>query len=894
MKKNNWHSLPLTEVYKLLNSGINGISFQDASERQKKMGLNELPTDSKLNGFKILFSQLSSPLVYILIAAAIISAFLQDGVDTVVILIAVLINTVVGFYQEYKANKAMSYLKKLIDLKAKVLREGNEIKIKSNQLVPGDIIYLDPGDKIQADCRLISIDNLQINEAALTGESLPSTKSVKNIDIGTALADRKNMVYSGTIVSSGKGMAIVCETGLNTELGKITKLVAATNEADTPLQKQLKKLSKTLSYFVIIITALIITIGVFQGRPIFAFGEAAREGMLSTAAALAVAAIPEGLLVSVTTILAIGMQAIFRKKSLVRKLIAAETLGSVSIICTDKTGTLTQGNMEVNKIVTFDRETSKHQYENIETLKDHDLIEKISLLCNNAVIENPNEPLENWKMIGDSTEKALLLSAIQTGMPYKKIRADQPKLTELSFNSERKFMVSLHQLDDKSNVMYAKGAPEKIISMASKVRINGKKEILTPAKTNELKKRYEKLTAEGLRLLAFAYRQVPKSKHIDDIEKELNDFIFVGFVALKDPLRPGIKETFALAKAAGIRPIIVTGDHQLTTRAILQELGIKIEAHNIIEGAELDKLSDEELSKKVKSIDIYARVEPRHKLRIIQAWQQKGEVVAMTGDGINDAPALKSADIGIALGSGTDVAKETSDMILLDNNFKTIIAAVEQGRVIYDNIRKVIVYLLADSFSEIILVGGSLLLYLPLPILPAQIIWINLIADGFPNLALTMEAGEKDIMSNPPRKKNEKILNSEMKALIFIIGIFSDLIMLALFYILCQSQIAELSHIRTIIFAAVGLDSLVYVFSCRSLRHSILTSNPFSNVYLVAAVLIGFALQITAIYQPGLANIFGNVPLGLYDWLLVTSLTLIKITGIELTKHHFIIKRKYA
>lgn len=894
MKKNEWHSLTINECYAILNSSPNGLTSDVAADRLQKNGPNELPTEKNLAGLKIFLRQLSSPLVYVLIAAAMISGFLGDSVDTVIILIAVMINAIVGFYQEYKANKSITLLRKLVDLKAKVLRNGNEIRIKSSLLVPGDIVYFDPGDKIQADCRLISVDGLEINEASLTGESLPVVKTIDRVDVGKPLIERCNMVYSGTIISSGRGMGIVCETGIKTELGMITGLVRDTVDEKTPLQTQLKKFSKTLSYIVVTITAAIVIIGFIQGRPIFAFGDAAREGMLSTAAALAVAAIPEGLLVSVTAILAIGMQAIFRKKSLVRRLVAAETLGSVSIICTDKTGTLTEGKMEVNKIVTFDQEILKHKYENIESLKDHDLIIKIALLCNNAVIENANEPLAAWKIIGDPTEQALLLSSIQTGMPYEDIRRIQPKIKELSFNSDRKFMVTLHPLNKSHDVMYAKGAPEKIFALANQVRINGKKEELTAEKINILKHRYEQLTAEGLRVLAFAYRQIPRNSKIVSIESKLNDFIFVGFVALKDPLRPGIKETFKLAISAGIRPIIVTGDHRLTTTAIVKELGLKIHASNILEGQELDKISEQELVKMVNSIDIYARVEPRHKLRIIKAWQNKGQVVAMTGDGINDAPALKAADIGIALGSGTDVAKETADIILLDNNFKTIIAAVEQGRIIYDNIRKVIVYLLADSFSEIILVGGSLLLYLPLPLLPAQIIWINLIADGFPNLALTLETGEKDIMSNKPRKKDEKILNREMKALIFIIGIITDLIMLTLFYLLYTYKVADLSHIRTIIFAAVGLDSLIYVFSCRSLRHSIFTSNPFSNSYLILAVIIGFILQVTAIYQFNLAYLFGNVPLGFHDWLLVVSMSMIKIVGIEITKHHFIIKNSYV
>ncbi|MFA5022168.1 MAG: cation-transporting P-type ATPase [Patescibacteria group bacterium] len=893
MAKVLWHVLAQPKVLSSLKADKNGLSQAEAEKRIKKFGLNKLPEEKPETGLVIFLNQLKSPLVYVLLGAAAISFILQDFVDMAVILITVFINIVLGFYQENRAYKAIYFLKKLIDFKAKILRDKQTIETNAINLVPGDIIILKAGDKIPADCRLLSLDNFLVNEATLTGESIPVEKSLELSGKGAVLAERKNMVYSGTIVARGKATAVVCETGINTELGQITKLVAKTKKEKTPLQLQLEVFSRYLIYAVLAICTILIVIGKLQGRAIFGFGQAAREGMLNTAAAIAVAAIPEGLSISVTVILAIGMQAILKRKSLVRHLVAAETLGSVSIICTDKTGTLTEGKMQVAKIITAETETNSRglkPYVHSDLLADKDLIFKMSLLCSDAVLENPEAELEEQKIIGDPTETALLLAALQNGIPYQQIHKQQPRLAELPFDSENKYMATLNQLDSQNQVLYVKGAGEKIFGMISQLRINGKKESVNEAKLKLLKVKYERLTNQGLRVLAFAYKKIPNQKDLK-IKTELNNLIFVGFVALQDPLRPETKDTIKLAQKAGIRTIMVTGDHKLTAKAIYRELGFEISEKNILEGHQLEQMSDEELEKIVENIDIYARVEPHHKLRIVDAWQKKGEVVAMTGDGVNDAAAIKSADIGIALGSGTDVAKETSDLILLDNNFKTIITAIERGRIIFDNIKKSILYLLSDSFSEIILISGALILGLPLPILPAQIIWVNMIDDGFPSLALTLEKGDENVMSYKPRRKKEKILDSEMKILIFGISAMTNLILLALFYYLFKTEVFDLAHIRTLIFSMLGLESLLYVFSCRNLRRSIFKSNPFSNLYLVAAVLAGLGLQLMAIYHPFLQKIFETVNLGLIDWVIIIILNLIQLAGIELVKYYFISKK---
>lgn len=893
MKETIWHFLPIASVYRTLLSSAKGLTAKEAERRQHKFGLNKLPEQIKFSVFQIIINQIKSPLVYVLLGAAALTLVLQDYTDTTVILIAVFINTVLGFYQEYKANKSVEYLKKLIDYKARVLRNGNEIEIPSTHVVPGDILFLSAGDKIPADARLITIDSFEVVESSLTGESVPSVKSLKKINKGSGIGDRKNMVFSGTVVSKGKAVAVVVATGIHTELGKITRLVNSAEEENTPLQLQLSQFSKMLTIVVLAIGVFVVILGAVQGQPILGIGAEGKYGMINTAVALAVAAIPEGLLVSVTAILALGMQAIARQKALVRKLLAAETLGSVSIICTDKTGTLTEGKMQVGSIITANDEfvtKDKMHYVHSGKLQDQDLLMKISILCNDAAIENPDDQLEKWRIIGDPTETALVMGATAAGIPYNEIHASQQRLSEIPFDSEIKYMACLNRYSKKENVIYIKGAPEKVLEMCTRVRTKGKKNIFSEKQKKLFLKRIDSLTNQGLRVLAFSYKRVGEN-HKQLEESNLNSMIFAGLIALKDPLRKEAKETFYLAKKAGIQLVIVTGDHKLTAKAIVSELGISVPEKSVITGEELDKISDSRLNKIIRKIQIFARVEPRHKMRIINAWQKLNAVVAMTGDGVNDAPALKAADIGIALGSGTDVAKETADMILLDNNFKTIIAAIQRGRVIFDNIRKVVLYLLVDSFSEIVLIVSALIMGLPLPLLPAQIIWINLVADGLPNLALTAEKAEKEVMKDKPRKKNTKILNFEMKILITIITVVTNIVLVALFVFLLNVQ-EDIIHIRSIIFTAMAVDSLLYVFSCRSLRHSVFTQNPFSNPYLVLAVVVGFGLQIFGIYAPVMQRFLDVVPLSMYDWLIVVFLAVIKIICIEFLKFMLIVRKK--
>jgi len=893
MKTENWHNLNTKETLNILKSSEAGLSTEEAEKRLKKYGKNKLPEKKKFSQLEIALSQLKSPLVYILLVAALVTFMLEHFVDTGVILVAVILNTVVGFIQETKAEKSLEKLKQMVKHRTRVLRDGIEKEINAENIAPGDIIMFRAGDKISADGRILEAHELEVDEASLTGESVPVNKVAEISKHTSASQSKKNMVYMGTAVVKGRGMMVVSSTGTETKFGQIALLLKETKKEKTPLQIKLAKFSQLFSVLTAVIVVVIFAIGIYRGHGV--------SEMFTTSVAIAVAAIPEGLLVAVTVILAIGMQRILKKGSLVRKLIAAETLGSTTVICTDKTGTLTMGKMQVDHIVTMDATFSldnKTRGKIIEEEKrklDHIVAVKIGMICNNAVIENPNDELEKWKIHGDYTEQALLQSGISVGFDSQEIKKDFVRINEIPFSSERKFMATLNKSVSGEYEVYVKGAPEEIINRSTHLLINGKKKQMTEDDLRFLKKEQDNLSKKGLRVISVAFK--PADENITGDFKEENDddivnkLIFVGLIAIKDPLRPEAKNTIKLAKDAGIKTIMITGDNRLTAKTIANELGMNVEDNNILEGAQLDQMSTKEFSNIVSKIKVYARVSPSHKSRIVDAWQSKGEVVAMTGDGVNDAPALKSADIGVALGSGTEVAQETADIVLLDNNFKTIITAVEQGRVIYENIRKVILYLVSDSFSEVIVIGGSLLLAVPLPLVAAQILWINLVTDGLPDIALTLEPKEKNIMKEPPRKKDEPLLNYEIKLLIATISIASGVLALAVF-IYINNITGDFTRASTIAFSILAVDSLIYVFSIRSLRHSLWQKDIFSNKYLVIAVILGFALQLVAIYHPFMQKVLQTTALNLTDWSLIFLVCAIEVIVIEGIKSMFLLKNK--
>lgn len=848
-----WHSISWKEVVDKLGSNIKkGLTDSDIDERQKKFGENILPKEKPLSKIVIFLEQFKSPLIYILVIAGVVVLFFKEYTDAIVIFGAVFLNIIVGFIQENKASGALEKLKKIVKVKAQVIRDGHEKMIDSVDVVPGDIFILSPGDKVPADGRIINSTNLKINEMALTGEWLPADKKETKLSEKTPLADRDSMVYMGTVVDDGRARVIVTATGAKTEIGKIAQMVKEAEEEKTPLQKKISRLARLIGLVIAVISIIIFIEGILSGKD---FVE-----MFTTVVAVSVAAIPEGLPVAVTVILAIGMQRILKKKGLVRKLASAETLGSTSIIATDKTGTLTEGKMKVTEII-------------VSGKAKHNLALKIITLCNDAFIENPEDAVEKWIIRGRPTDRALLMAGVRAGIDKEKLEKKMMLMSELPFNSNNKYMAKAYSLNKNEDVLYVLGAPEKILKMSKYVEDRKKME-----------NKIEELTGKGLRVLAVAYKKV------DSLGLLFNDLVFVGLVALKDPIRKEVKGAIKTVREAGMKPIIVTGDHKLTAKAVAEELGFDIKKENIMEGKELEDLTDKQLEKVIDRIKIFARVEPKHKLRIVQAWQNKGEVIAMTGDGINDAPALKKADIGVALGSGTEVAKDISDLILLSDNFNIIVAAVEEGRGIIDNIRKVITYLLSDSFTETILIGLALLFGFPLPLTAAQILWVNLIEDGLPDIALAFEPKEKDIMKQKPIKKKEALLNKEMKALIFIIGILTDIFLLGLFFWLWKNSSYSITHIRTIIFAALAVDSLLYVFSCKSLRKNLWHINPFSNKFLIYAWIFGIIALLGSIYLPSLQTLLKTFPLGLVDWAIILGLSIIELILIEATKWLFITK----
>jgi len=850
-----WHSLSWKEIVDKLDSDIrNGLTDEEIRRRKVEFGENLLPAEKSLSKICIFLEQFKSPLIYILVIAGIVVLFFNEYTDTIVIFGAVFLNVIVGFIQENKANKSLEKLKKIVKVKAKVIRDGNEKLVNSSDIVPGDIFILTPGDKIPADGRIIENTSFKSNEMSLTGEWLPAEKKVSKLPEETSLADRDNMVYMGTVVEDGRAKVIAVATGIDTEIGKIAEMVKSTKEEKTPLQKKVARFSMTVGIVIGIISIAIFIEGIVSGND---FVE-----MLTTAVAVSVAAIPEGLPVAMTVILAIGMQRILKKRGLVRRLASAETLGSTSIIATDKTGTLTEGKMKVTEVITRRK-------------SDYQLALKIATLNNEAFVENPEEVMDKWIIRGRSTDKALLMAGMQAGIHRKDLEKEMTLIAELPFTSINKYMAKAYAISKKEDILYVSGAPERILEMSS----CSKKE------QDKIKNELEGLTKKGLRVIAVAY------KNINNLSDQFSNLNFVGMIALKDPIRKEVKRALKTVREAGMRPIIVTGDHRLTARAVAQELGFNVRKENIIEGRELDKITDKQLEKLVDNIQIYARVEPKHKLRIIQAWQNKGHVIAMTGDGINDAPALKKADIGVALGSGTEVAKDIADLVLLSDNFSIIVAAVEEGRGIIDNIRKVITYLLSDSFTETILVGLSLVFGFPLPMIAVQILWVNIIEDGLPGIALAFEPKEDDIMKQKPIKKKEALLNKEMKVLIFVIGLVTDLFLFGLFSWLWKSSGFDLARIRTIIFAALTIDSLLYVFSCKSLRKNLWHIDFLSNKFLNYSWLASCALLLASIYLPFFQVLLKTVPLIASDWIIILGLGIIKLFLIELIKWIFITKQ---
>lgn len=868
--------------YSMLETNLKGLTSQEADLLLQKDGKNVLPSAKPHSKVKLFFGQFNSPLMYILLTTVVISLFLKHFSDSIFIIIVLFINTTVGFYQENKANNSLVALKKIVKIRAKVLRDNNEKEIDSENLVVGDVVILKMGDKVPADGFIIESKNLKINEASLTGEF----KAVKKdggakIPESSPLAEQINMAFMGTIVEEGEGKIIITSTGLSTEIGKIVGLLRETKERKTPLQKKILTLSKQTAVFILLIIFTIALIGNFTGKSL--------NDILMASLALVVSAIPEGILPAITVVLTLGMRRIFKHKGLVRKLIATETLGSVTVICTDKTGTLTEGKMQVSHILTSTKELLSHSFKSILSNKSsngvdsHILALKIASLVNEAFVENPDQELEKWIVRGRPTDQALLMAGMQAGLYKKELETQYPVLDRINFESGAKYAVTYHKVDSKKNILYILGAPEVVIEDAIYLDVDGKKKKLSSIELNKLLYKVDALTKKGLRVLTCGYKEYPSSTKYKNLLELREKIVLVGFIAIKDPLRTDARESIEITKKAGIRTVIITGDHKLTAKAIALEIGLRAQEENILEGKEIDKLSDEDLKEKVKLVSIYARVSSSHKLRIVKALQRNGEVVAMVGDGVNDAPALKIADIGISLGSGTDVAKEVADLILLDNSFRTIVKAITQGRVAFGNIRKVFTYLVADDFSELFLFLGCMAMGFPLPLLPAQILWINLVEDGFPNIALTTEQETKGIMDEPPRNIKEPILNRPLKIWMAFIFLISGLAAFFAFLLFWKIS-GQIEKARSMTFALMCLDSLIFAFSVRSFKRTIFRKDIFSNRYLVFGVALGFVLLLSAIYFPPLQKLLATQSLSGVEWLIIFGISLVEIILIELAK----------
>jgi len=846
-----WHSLSFKEAAKLLKTDIrSGLSEEEVKNRRKKFGMNRLPEEKTFSALRLFLEQFKSPLIYILLIAGVITLFLKEYTDSIVIFLAVFINAVFGFFEENKAFKTLRALKKILKVKAVVLREGNKKVVFQEEIVPGDIIILNAGDKVPADGRLIETKRLKVNESILTGEWIPTSKTNKILPENTPLADRDNMVYMGTIVEDGQGKAVVTETGKNTEIGKIASLVKETREEKTPLQKRLARFSKVIGMMIGVICFFLFFGGMIRGTDPLVMFEAA--------VAIAVGGIPEALPVVMTVILVIGMERILKNKGLVRRLSSVETLGSATVICTDKTKTLTEGKMEIGEIKAVNKK----------------LALEIAVLTADAFIENPHLPVDKWVVRGSPTDRAIIIGAGELGVLKPELEKKIKIISHLPFDPSSKFLATLLEKDG-ALFLYVCGAPERLLELSK-----NKKPFL---------KTLDRLTEAGLRVIGTAYKKINKKGK--KIEEEIKNLNFVGFIALKDPLRKGVKEAIKICENAGVKPIIITGDHKKTAKAVAQELGMEIEDENIIEGKDLDGMTDEELMKKVKEIKIYARAEPRHKIRIVNAWQSNGEVVAMVGDGVNDAPALKKADIGVAVGSGSEVAKETSDLILLNDSFSIIVKAIEQGRVILDNLRKSIAYILADSFTSTLLIGLSIIFGWPLPILPAQILWNNFVEDTLPDIAYAFEPKERGVMKRKV-KHSKTLLTKEMKVLIFGTGLVDEILTFFLFWFLWGYLGMDLKYVRTMVFGAICIDTAFVIYCYKSLRKNIWRMDIFSNKILILSSLVVFIVFALAVYAPPLQILLKTVPLSILDWSILILIGVVSMALIEIPKWYFISKKE--
>ena len=889
--KEQWHSLRSDEVLAALNSGRSGLTEAEAKCRLAEFGPNELVERHKVSAWAILLEQFKNFLIIILLVAVVLSAVLGELADAIVIFVIVLFAAILGFAQEYRAGRAMEALKRMASPTAVVLRGGEEIKIPSRELVPGDIVVLHTGDHTPADARVIEAVNLKVDEAPLTGESVPVEKMTDSLAEAVSLADRKNMLYMGTSVVYGRGMGIITTTGMNTEFGKIATLLQEVEEEKTPLQINLDRMGRWIVIGALALCFVLAGVGVLRGNAILE--------MFIWGVSLAVAAVPEALPAVVTIGLAIGVQRMVKRHALVRKLPAVETLGCTTVICSDKTGTLTQNQMTVRQVYTDGKlfEVSGIGYEPkgnflfngtvYEAQKDVHLeaLLRIGSLCNDSRLALVNG---RWEVKGDPTEGALVVLAAKAGLEVETQSALLPRINEIPFSSERKMMTTVHKMP-QGEVAYAKGAPEVILEHCRYIYRDGQEQELNTSEREKILALVQTMAGNGLRVLGMAYKQISQSA--ETMEK---DMVFVGLVGMIDPPREEVKAAIKVCEEAGIESVMITGDHKLTAMAVAKELGLLKEGR-VLTGVELDNLSDEQFYDLVEDIEVYSRVSPAHKLRVVEALVKKGHVVAMTGDGVNDAPALKKADIGVAMGiTGTDVSKEAADMVLTDDNFASIVAAVEEGRGIYDNVKKYLMYLLSSNLGEILVMAfaisfGSLLgTGGALPLIAIQILWVNLATDGLPAIALAVDPAAPDIMKRKPRPRTETVFTRRVISLITIAGIWTAIVTMGIF-VWALGAGKSLVEAQCLVFMSLNVIEFFAAFIFRSDRLSIFEVGLLGNRWLIWAVLVSFGITVPLLYVPFLQEVFHTYPLTLVDWAIVILSSASIFVILEVGK--FIIRR---
>jgi len=921
------HCKPIDDLVKGLQTDLaRGLSQGEAQARIDKFGANELSERPRPGFLALLADQFNNYLVIILIVAALVSLALGEYVDSIAIMVIVVLNAVVGVIQESKAERALEALKKMAAPNAQVIRDGRQTTIPGREIVAGDIVLLEAGNYVPADLRLVESVNLKIEEASLTGESLPVEKNAGVVlDSEIPLGDRKNTAFMSTLITYGRGKGLVTGTGMNTQIGLIAEMIQSFEAEDTPLQKKLEHLGKVLGSACLAVCALVFIFGLFRDTHL---ADALNGGFLDyltaektvivnlfmTAVSLAIAAVPEGLPAIVTICLALGMQRMIKHNALIRKLPAVETLGCATVICSDKTGTLTQNEMTVVQGWAGGKRfrISGEGYgpngaffignDPFDPRSDADtsLLLNGALICNDARLEETSDEAgqRSWQIVGDPTEGALVVAAAKSGAQRGDLDKAWPRVQEIPFDSERKRMSTIHRIDDTRAgallpdaapfMALVKGAPDVILDLCGQWLESGRGVSLNEVQRRLILEQNHDMASQALRVLAVAYRPLPENPSNVNPETIEKDLIFVGLLGMIDPPRPEVIDALQVARTAGLKCIMVTGDYKDTAEAIARDIGLLTPGGLVLTGAEIEKLSDQELADRADQLTVCCRVSPQHKTRIVDALKSRGHVVAMTGDGVNDAPALKRANIGIAMGvSGSDVAKQTADMVLTDDNFASIVAAVEQGRIIYSNIRKFVYFLLACNVGEILIIFGSMLAGMPIPLRPVQLLWLNLVSDGAPALALGLEKGDPDVMKQPPRSPTEPVINRDMAIGIGVVSVVDALAILGVFYLALQRYPDHLAAAQTIAFATLCVSELIRAFTARSERHSVFSIGVFSNRWMVWAVGVSFLLVLTVIYVPFLRPFFDTVPLTVSDWLLMLPFFFASPVAMELIKVYF-------